>query len=104
MCISETLRRHLWKAVVHPKQFHIDYRTNVGNYAISTKSYFRTFIIQINLTYFNNTFYKSIFSTSLLFNFRHLFYNIYEIVWGCTSAFHSHLPRKRLETVGGAIL
>jgi len=29
----------LWKAVVHPKQFYIEYRTNVGNLC--------TFIVQI---------------------------------------------------------
>ena len=29
----------LWKAVVHHKQFYIRYRTNVGNYTISTKSF-----------------------------------------------------------------
>ena len=37
----------VWNAVVHPKQFHIAYSTNVGNNTISTKSSFRTCIVQI---------------------------------------------------------
>ena len=27
-------RSIIWKAVVHPKQFHIDYRTTAANYTI----------------------------------------------------------------------
>ena len=45
------LRYIQWKAVVHPKQCYTIYRTNVGNYTISTHSCFRTFIIQINSTF-----------------------------------------------------
>ena len=30
--LSKLLVNYLWKAVVHPKQFYIRYRTNVGNF------------------------------------------------------------------------
>ena len=37
----------LWKAVLHPIQFYIEYRTNGGNCTISANSSFGTFIVQI---------------------------------------------------------
>jgi len=38
------LSTKVWKAVAHPNQFYIRYRTNVENNTISTKSCFRTFV------------------------------------------------------------